>query len=321
MATFNEEIKKREQGATAEDAYRTTAQKANPTLTGSGVSAAVPAGSKVHNNAPAMIGNYSFDTDFMAEKQKAEAAGDYGKAKQMEHLRNQKLGYMDSSYTPTFDYNYADPYAGQKERMRETIINREPFEYDYRDDAQYQAIKSLKQREAQKAYDDGYAALSTQFEGDVPVNMIHKLQNTKADIEDQADSYIPQLRQLAYQMYMNEGDALRQNYAMMQDAADEDYNRWLSNRDMRISGLENSYGRAWNEKTYKDDIEYRDRRDAVTDARYDSEWDYQRYRDSVGDDRYAQEWEYNMQQNELDREENKRRWEAEHLLNRFRTYN
>ena len=314
MATFNEEMKKKEQGVTAESAYKVTAQKANPTLSGSNVSAAVPAGSRVHNNAPAKIGNYSFNTDFMAEKQKAEADGDYGKAKLMEHYRNQKLGYMDSPYTPTYDYNYSNPYSGRLERMQSDIIGREPFEYDYRDDVQYQAIKGLKQREAQKAYDDGYATLSRQFEGDIPVNMINKLQNTKSDIEEQADSYIPQLRQLARQMYMNEGNEMRQDYAMMQDTADEDYSRWLAERDMKISGLENSYGRAWNEKTYADDIEYRDkvydRGILESDRSYD--------RGTFESDRA---FNYGVEQDALDREEDKRRWEAEYLLNRYRTYN
>ena len=93
------------------------------------------------------------------------------------------------------------------------------------------------------AYNDAYAQLSTQFDGDIPVNMITKLMSTKADIEDQADSYIPTLRQLAYQKYMNEGDRMYQNYGLTRDADAERYARHLTERDFQINSLENEYNR------------------------------------------------------------------------------
>ena len=286
MQTFNDEKKKNNTNIfqqslntvknNVSDYMKQTANKANPTLTGSVVPAvknvaprtsAIP-GVKVHSNAPEMIGNYSFDTDFMAEIQKAEAEGNYGLAKYLENLRNQKLGYMTSPYSTTSVYNYDDPYKGELERMQDDIINREKFSYDYRDDEQYQAIKRLKEKEAQDAFDDAYGQLSRQFEGDIPVNMINKLYDTKADIIDSADSYIPQLQQLAYSMYMNEGDQMMQNYAMMQNMANQDYNRWAADRDMHVSGLDNKYARDYNDRNYNEELrrynqEYEDTRSDI----------------------------------------------------------
>ncbi|MBQ8390971.1 MAG: hypothetical protein IJX50_00295 [Clostridia bacterium] len=275
MQTFNDEKKKRENGVaqpvTTEQVQTQLANKANPTVTGGAAvptvapkTSAIP-GVKVHSNAPAMIGNYAFDTDFMAERQKAEAEGDYGKAALMEFYRNQKLGYMTSPYRTTDVYNYTDPYRGELDRMQEDMQNREKFSYDYRDDEQYKAIKRLKEKEAQDAFDDAYGRLSAQFDGDIPVNMMNKLYDTKADIIDSADSYIPQLQQLAYSMYMDEGDMMMRNYALMQERANQDYNRWAEKRDLHVSGLDNKYGRDASEKAYNEDIrrynqEYADKR-------------------------------------------------------------
>ena len=272
MQTFNDEKKKRENGVaqpvTSAQVQTQLANKANPTVTGG---AAVPAvnnvapktsaipGVKVHSNAPAMIGNYAFDTDFMAERKKAEAEGDYGKAALMEFYRNQKLGYMTSPYRTTDVYNYTDPYRGELDRMQEEMQNREKFSYDYRDDEQYKAIKRLKEKEADDAFNDAYGRLSAQFDGDIPVNMINKLYDTKADIIDSADNYIPQLQQLAYSMHMDEGDMMMRNYALMQERANQDYNRWAVDRDMYVSGLDNKYARDYNDRNYADsrkDIEY-----------------------------------------------------------------
>ena len=166
---------------------------------------------------------------------------------------------MTSPYRTTDVYNYTDPYRGELDRMQEEMQNREKFSYDYRDDEQYKAIKRLKEKEADDAFNDAYGRLSAQFDGDIPVNMINKLYDTKADIIDSADNYIPQLQQLAYSMYMDEGDMMMRNYALMQERANQDYNRWAVDRDMYVSGLDNKYARDYNDRNYADsrkDIEY-----------------------------------------------------------------
>lgn len=281
MQTFLDEKKKRENGAarpvTTERVQTQLANKANPTGTGGTAvptvapkTSAIP-GVKVHSNAPAMIGNYAFDTDFMAERKKAEAEGDYGKAALMEFYRNQKLGYMTSPYRTTDVYNYTDPYRGELDRMQEDMQNREKFSYDYRDDEQYKAIKKLKEKEAQDAFNDAYGRLSAQFDGDIPVNMMNKLYDTKADIIDSADSYIPQLERLAYSMYMDEGDMMMRNYALMQERANQDYNRWAEKRDLHVSGLDNQYGRTQNERNYNEGV--RRYKQEYEDGRKDIEYE------------------------------------------------
>jgi hypothetical protein len=168
-----------------------------------------------------------------------------------EMMHNEKNGYLGLGYANSHIFNYDDPYRGDLDRQREAIENRDPFSYDYREDDLYKSILSQKEKEAQKAYNDGYAQLSRQFDGDIPVNMINKLITTKGEIIDQADSYIPQLRQLAYGMYQDEGNKMLTDYNLTQQAAAEDYDRWRSDRDFIISGIENEYSRDKYDKEFE----------------------------------------------------------------------
>jgi hypothetical protein len=209
--------------------------------------------------------------------------GDYPGAMYNEMMHNEKNGYLGLGYANSHIFNYDDPYRGELDRQREAIENRDPFSYDYREDDLYKSILAQKEKEADKAYNDGYAQLSRQFDGDIPVNMINKLITTKGEIIDQADSYIPQLRQLAYGMYQDEGNKMLTDYNLTQQAAAEDYDRWRSDRDFIISGIENEYSR----DKYDKEFDYQkntDERNFNEDVRrYDSdnalrreEFDYQK---------------------------------------------
>ena len=160
-------------------------------------------------------------------------------------------------------WNYLDTqgYGGQLDAKYDEIQDyfSKDFEYDYRTDDRYNAILRQKQKEAEKAYNDGYAALSTQFEGDIPVNMINKLLTTKQDIIDSADSYIPQLWQMAQDMYISKGNQLYNQYGILADRAAEDYNKFLTDRNFRAQGVNDAYDRKVSEEQRKDDVEYRNK--------------------------------------------------------------
>jgi hypothetical protein len=183
--------------------------------------------------------------------------GNYAGAMYNEMMHNEKNGYLGLGYANSHIFNYDDPYRGDLDRQKAAIENRDPFSYDYREDDLYKSIRAQKEKEAEKAYKDGYAQLTRSFDGDIPVNMINKLITTKGEIVDQADSYIPELRQLAYGMYQDEGNKMLQDYNLTQQAAAEDYDRWRSDRDFIISGIENEYSR----------------------DKYDKEFDYQKNTD------------------------------------------
>ena len=263
---------------------------------------------------------YDINTDYTAKMNDAIARGDYGAAKEYERLHNVKNGDLGLGYANSGIFNYIDKRSlgGLKEGKRQEISDyiNQGFSYNYEDDPEYQAIRRLKEKEANKAYKDGYAQMSAAFDGDIPVNMMNKLITSKNEIVDQADEYIPQLRQMAYNMYLDKGNNLYREYGMLADEEAADYNRWLTDRDMFIQGNENAYGRAWNE----DERTYGRGRDAISDERYadETKWerdfriderDYGRERDKEDFDykKAYDEWYKSFTEKEADRDE-RYRW-------------
>ena len=210
--------------------------------------------------APSVAGGgnkrYDANTDYKAKMNDAIARGDYSAAKEYERLRNEKIGDLGLGYETTGIFNYIDKkgLGGFKEGKRQEIEDyyNKGFQYNHEEDPEYQAMRRLKEKEADKAYKDGYAQMSTAFDGDIPVNMINKLLKTKSEVVDQADSYIPQLRAMAYDMYMDKGNALYNQYNMLANEEAQDYNRWASDRDMFVESSENAYNRKWNEEERDD---------------------------------------------------------------------
>ena len=289
--------------------------------------AAVPLGAKpVTANTPALpdpVNSYVPDvlkgkdyenTDYMQNMLDDMAAGNYAGAKYNEMLHNVKNGYMGLGYENSHIFNYDDPYLGELDRQREAIANRDPFTYDYRQDDLYKSILSQKEKEAEQAYKDGYAQLSRQFDGDIPVNMINKLLATKGEIIDQADSYIPQLRQMAYDMYNQEGNKMLTDYNLTKQLADEDYAKWKDDQNLIISGLENKYGRDINSRDYDRSVLESDREfnefvrqydleNALRQNQFDYEktynqmiFEYQKNRDAIEDEFRRKEFDEAVRQ-------------------------
>jgi len=79
---------------------------------------------------------------------------------------------------------------------------------------------------------------------------------------------IPELQQLAYQMYMNEGSEMRSQIGLLQGLSDSDYGR---------------------------------HRDSVGDWQYDRNFDYQKYMDDWNKSTYENERDYTREQDSIDR--------------------
>lgn len=260
MKTYNETIKERKGVPYKEphtDIFENALKK-----TESAQDAAVPARKTVYNP----------DVNYTAQQKAAEGAGNYAHAMDNEYMHNMKDGAMGLGWGVSGRYNYLDPngYGGLMQAKYDEIENYQPFGYDYMRDDTYKAIRDLKEKEAEKAYADGYAQLSGQFDGDIPANMINKLLTTKSEIAGEADSYIPKLKQMAYDMYNVEKNDLYNQYGLLKERAGEDYSKWQNDRDFYVTGLENAYNREWNQKQ----LDYNRERDAVSDSRYQQEFDY-----------------------------------------------
>ena len=187
---------------------------------------------------------------------------------------------------------YVNRYQAQIDSLTDEILNRPEFSYDPETDPRYQSFRKEYQREGQRATADTmgqYAAMT----GGMP--------STAATVAaQQAGNYyaaqmadrIPELYQLAYSMYQDEGDNMRLNMDMLTALEQGDYNKYLNLLNQYNTDRNFSYGvysDNWN-RNYQLD------RDDISDSRYDMEWNYGVNRDQIEDARYEDETAWNREQ-------------------------
>lgn len=109
---------------------------------------------------------------------------------------------------------WTDPYRGARDSAISQLQSRKSFSYDPETDPAYQQYKEKYTREGERAMDDTLAKVSARTGG--------LASSYAASAASQANNYymqqladkVPELRQLAYQMYMDEGDRLRADAQM-----------------------------------------------------------------------------------------------------------
>jgi hypothetical protein len=230
-------------------------------------------------------------------KAKAEgnqAGMDYFHA-QEEALRA-KYGYSGgpdgSQYIPqktTKSYgeapSYTSAYQDQIDQVLSGILDRPAFSYDYTQDPLYQQYKESYTREGQRAMEDTLGQISARTGGLASSYASSAAQQANQYYMQQLNDKVPELQQLAYQMYLDDLNADITRLNLLQGLESSNYGRY-----------QDTLGQ-WNADR---NFQYGLDRDAVADQRYDQEWNYQVGRDELADQRYEDEtaWEREQYQSE-----------------------
>ena len=192
---------------------------------------------------------------------------------------------------------YTSKYQDKIDDLLNDIMNRPDFSYDPETDPQYAAYKKEYAREGERATADtlGQAAAMT---GGMPSTAAMTAAQQAGDYyAAQMADKIPELYQLAYAMYQDEGQNMRLNMEMLTALEQGDYNKYLNLLNQYNTDRNFAYG------VYSDDWNrnYQLDRDDVADSRYDMEWNYGVSRDEIGDQRYQSETQYdqNLQKAQL----------------------
>ena len=121
---------------------------------------------------------------------------------------------------------YVNPYAGQIQELYQNISSRQPFQYDVDSDAMYQALKDQYITGGKLAMMDtmGQAAQLTGGYGNSYAQGVGQqaYQGYLQGLNDQ----LPDLYNMALQNYIQTGDAMLQEYGMLQDMAADDYGKY-----------------------------------------------------------------------------------------------
>ena len=222
-----------------------------------------------------------------------DTAGMEAAHKQAEAIRSQ-YGYSGggdgSQYIPTgakkeeFSYtsapSYTNKYQGKIDALTEAILGREAFSYDPEKDPTYQQYKESYTRSGERAMQDTLGQVSARTGGLASSYAGSAAQQTYDNYMGALADKIPELKQLAYSMYQDEGNTQRANLEMLVALEQGDYAKYA---DLLAQ--------------YNTDrsFDYGVHRDNISDERYNNEWNYSVGRDQIADKRYEDETAYNRE--------------------------
>lgn len=167
----------------------------------------------------------------------------------------QPSGGFDYGSAPT----YTEKYQTQIDDLLSGILNREEFSYNYLDDPLYQQLRDSYTREGNRAMLDTMGQAAARTGGYLSTAGQVAAQQANNYYMSQLGDKIPELQQLAYQMYMNDIDSDRTNLGLMQGLEAFNYDKYLTDLGQYNTDRDFAYGV---------------------------------YRDQIGDEQYADETAY-----------------------------
>ena len=202
-------------------------------------------------------------------------------------------GFQWNNETSQFDYgkpgDYDSEYKALIDELLNQILDRDNFSYDVNSDPLYQQYKNAYLREGQRAMNDTLASAASGA-GGMNSYALSAAQQAQNYYDAQLGDKIPELYQLAYEMYLNNIDRDVQNIGLLQNLDETQYNRYRDDMSDYYNDRNFAYGK------YRDDISdsqwqqqfnYNANRDAIADSRYDTEWNY-----GIQTDAYAQAMDF-----------------------------
>ena len=167
------------------------------------------------------------------------------------------------------------------------IMNREDFSYDLNGDALYQQYKDRYIQQGKMAMQDtmGQAAALTGGYGSSYASTAGN-QAYQGYLQGLND-VIPELQQMAYERYAQEGQDLLNKYSMAMDAYGTKYGEYADAMNQYNADRQDLYG------IYSAlyDRDYGQYRDSISDTRYAEEFAYQQERDKVADEQWERQFE------------------------------
>ena len=191
-----------------------------------------------------------------------------------------------------FSYSNDETFKG----IIDKILNREKFSYDFNGDALYQQYKDKYIQQGKMAMQDtmGQAAAMTGGYGNSYAASVGN-QAYQASLQNLND-VIPELYQMAYDKYNQEGQDLYNQYGMLSDDRNtqyamynDKYNKLVADRDY--------YADAYNTERNYDYNKYMDGRDFEYDKySTDKSYAYQQHRDAIADEQWNKTFDEGVRQ-------------------------
>ena len=226
---------------------------------------------------------------------------------------------------------YANSYEDEIREVYDSIVNREQFTYDVNADALYNQYKDQYVSLGKLAMQDtmGQAAMMTGGYGNSYAASVGN--QAYQSYLSQLNQVVPELYGMAYDRYRQEGQDLLNQYNMLGDMRDTEYNQYLNelnqywnNVNYHKQLLDDAYNQGYTanrdaynmyidernfayqqqqdalaQQNYLNEFEYKKLQDALAQQNYEKEFDYQKWQDALAQQNYQNEFEYQKLQDAL----------------------
>ncbi len=268
------------------------------------------AGTNFHQDAidAAMAGNWDAVTNALnMREQKVAAQGGDNRGKTSAEIYAELWNqYGAQVQKPTYNYNVSQPtytsqYDSRIDDLLNEILTREDFSYDAAADPLYQQYQSQYQREGNRAMNDTLASAAANA-GGMNSYAVTAAQQANNYYAAQMGDKIPELYQLAYEMYLQDIDSKVRDMGLLQDMDNTQYNRyrdtmsdWRDDRDFAYTRYRDAMG----DYQWQTSFDYQIGRDDINDAWREKEWDYGVSQDTLNNEWREKEWNYGVEQDSL----------------------
>lgn len=222
---------------------------------------------------------------------------------------------------PTYDYEawlqenpaptYQSAYNAKIDELMNQMLNREKFSYDAENDPLFQQYKNIYTREGNRSMNDTLAAAAAGAGGMSSYAMTAAQQANNYYMAQLGDK-MPELQQLAYEMYMNDLGQQRQDIGMLMDKDSVDYGRyrdqmgdWENNRNFGYGIYRDQMG----DYQWGTNLNYGAYRDQVADDQYKTEWEHALEREAVEDAWRKTEWDYGVGRDQIEDAWREKQWD------------
>ena len=244
-----------------------------------------------------------------------------------------------NAWLEDYNQNNARPSAPQSDpRINELlnqILNREDFSYNAENDPMYQQYKAMYQREGDRAMRDTLAEVASGA-GGMNTYAVTAAQQAANYYNSQLGDKIPELYQLAYQMYLQDKESMVQDLGLLQDMDATQYaryrdtmNDWMSDRNFAYGLYQDSvaqgnwqtqfdynamvdnrnfgYDNYWNEKEFN----YNQEQDTIKNNQWQQQFDYTQEQDTIKNNQWQQQFDETVKQNEIGNNQWQQSFDAE----------
>lgn len=185
---------------------------------------------------------------------------------------------------------YTNKYQSQIDELTAQILGREAFSYDPEKDPTYQQYKESYTRSGERAMQDTLGQVAARTGGLASSYAGSAAQQTYDNYMAALADKIPELKQLAYSMYQDEGNTQRANLEMLMALEQGDYAKYADLLAQYNTDRSFDYGVFSDQRNY----DYQAGRDQIADSRYEDETAYNREQDAWQKANYTSEKEYDQ---------------------------